>query len=293
MLRARRIPSPGQHAIVRPPAAPRRKAEPVEPGSASMRASSRSATWPTLAVGPPSRNARCAARRTRHGPTARPRGPGASVDDGPAARPRNRRRSTARPASAGAGPERRPAAASYPAFRPPRTRARPCSDGRGVPPAFPGGPSTPAPRRPCARTADAHQPEEFTRGVVGHERPARQRVSSRSPSVPGAASSAGGQTVIRPPLAWNSDTMRAASASLGLPPAARAAPFCAATWKRARHFGPLGGGSARRLRLVGLSVAVVLHGMKITIAAGGAATAPASPDRQRKLGRRPGTASAA
>ena len=44
--------------------------------------------------------------------------------------------------------------------------------------------------------------------IPGAASDTRQEVSPRSLALPGGASSAGGQTVIRPPLAWNSDTMR-------------------------------------------------------------------------------------
>ncbi len=58
---------------------------------------------------------------------------------------------------------------------------------------------------------------------------------------------------------------------------------------RAPHLGPLRGGTAGRPRLGGSFIAVVLHGGMVSTAGGGVATAPASPDRQRGLGGRPGT----
>lgn len=61
-------------------------------------------------------------------------------------------------------------------------------------------------------------------------RPASQDLPFRARgfALPSAASSAGGQSVTRPPRAWNSATRRSASPSLGAPPAARARAACAA-----------------------------------------------------------------
>ena len=95
-----------------------------------------------------------------------------------------------------------------------------------------------------------------------------------------------GQTLARPPLAWNSDTMRAASVSFGFPPAVRATSLCAATWMRAPRLGPLRGGTAGRVRLVRFSVVVNFHAETVGTMAGGAAIAPsmdAPPQASRRL----------